>query len=201
MGSIFGRPYRFNGTKTRLGISLPIFRVYKNVTATDLSLAKHLTSCLDITKNIGFKYFQKMLWKIETCRTEITWLICRANQIIGFIWGKETLLNFIWVITKWHGKTLNPVFLQWRLSVPVWDWIWQISDKIIMVRPIYGQCCHHIKTNQLICTSNQLIGFHIIGMLALNRLTYFGLQNRVIWNFLWRRHINWNYLIVNTIIK
>ena len=104
-------------------------------------------------------------------------LICRANQCIGFIWGKVTLINFLWVLTKWTNFEPS-LFLQWRLSMRVWDWMWQIGDYIIVTYTIYDQYCYHIKTNQLIYTTKQLIGFHKIGMLASNRSTYLGLTKQ-----------------------
>ena len=37
-------------------------------------------------------------------------------------------------------------------------------------QPIKCQCCSHIETSQLICTTNQLTGFYMRATLAFNEL-------------------------------
>ena len=40
----------------------------------------------------------------------------------------------------------------------------------ILTHPFNNQCFHHIETNQLICTANQLTGFYMRATLPFNGL-------------------------------
>ena len=53
------------------------------------------------------------------------------------------------------------------LSVAKWWAVtWMIKIYILHLKHFNDQCSHHIETSQLICSANQLIGFYMMGTLA-----------------------------------
>ena len=53
------------------------------------------------------------------------------------------------------------------LSVAKWWAVtWMIKIYILHLKLLNDQCSHHIETSQLTCSANQLIGFYMMGTLA-----------------------------------
>ena len=50
----------------------------------------------------------------------------------------------------------------------------------ILTHPFNNQCFHHIETNQLICTANQLTGFYMMGTLVVKGLIEICVDNILI---------------------
>ena len=68
----------------------------------------------------------------------------------------EVLLNSAFIIHQ---------ILNWKVAYGV-----LVLDSLLKYQPIKCQCCLHIETSQLICTSNQLTGFYIRLSLAFTGL-------------------------------